>query len=225
MITSIGNSWDKLLCEEFKKDYFIQLCKFIDGEYANYSIYPNEEDIFNSLKFTPYEQVKAVIIGQDPYHGKGQAHGLCFSVKNGVKLPPSLKNIFKELQSDLEIPIPNNGELTNWAKQGVLMLNSVLTVRDGMANSHKGKGWEILTDEIIRKINAKNKPVAFVLWGADAGKKEKFLTNPIHGVFKAAHPSPLSAYNGFFGCKHFSKVNIFLENNGVEPINWRLDGH
>ena len=218
----IGNSWDNILAEEFKKDYYLKLSEFLKYEYANYNVYPNMYDIFNSLKYTPYENVKAVIIGQDPYHGAGQAHGLCFSVKAGVPIPPSLQNIFKELKADLGIDPPNNGELTDWAKQGVLMLNTVLTVREGMANSHKGKGWELLTDEIIRKLNDREKPIAFILWGGNAKTKAPLITNPVHGVFKAAHPSPLSAYNGFFGCRHFSKVNDFLTANGIEPIDWRI---
>lgn len=218
----IGNSWDDILAEEFKKEYYLDLREFLKREYANYNVYPNMYDIFNSLKYAPYEKVKAVIIGQDPYHGPGQAHGLCFSVKAGVAPPPSLQNIFKELKADLGIDPPNNGELTDWANQGVLMLNSVLTVREGMANSHKGKGWEILTDEIIRKLNERDKPIAFILWGGNAKAKAPLITNPIHGIFKAAHPSPLSAYNGFFGCHHFSLVNKFLTDNGIPPIDWRI---
>lgn len=218
----IGNSWDDILADEFKKDYYLKLREFLKYEYSHYNVYPNMYDIFNSLKYTPYENVKAVIIGQDPYHGPGQAHGLCFSVKAGVKSPPSLQNIFKEMQNDLGIAPPNNGELTDWAKQGVLMLNTVLTVREGQANSHRGKGWEQLTDEIIRKLNERDKPIAFILWGGNAKNKEPLITNPIHGIFKAAHPSPLSAYNGFFGCRHFSAVNHFLLTNGIEPINWQI---
>jgi uracil-DNA glycosylase len=178
-------------------------------------------DIFNSLKYTPYENVKAVIIGQDPYHGEGQAHGLCFSVKKGTPPPPSLQNIFKELQADLGLA-PPHGELTDWARQGVLMLNTVLTVRAGQANSHRGKGWEQLTDAIIRKLNERQQPTAFILWGGNAKAKAPLITNPAHAVFKAAHPSPLSAYNGFFGCRHFSAVNNFLSQNGIEPINWEI---
>lgn len=218
----IGNSWDDILADEFKKEYYLKLREFLKREYAQYRVYPNMYDIFNSLKYAAYEDVKAVIIGQDPYHGPGQAHGLCFSVKAGVAPPPSLQNIFKEMQADLGIDPPNNGELTDWTKQGVLMLNSVLTVREGMANSHKGKGWEILTDEIIRKLNERDKPIAFILWGGNAKAKAPLITNPIHGVFKAAHPSPLSAYNGFFGCRHFSQVNKFLVDNGIAPIDWRI---
>lgn len=221
-MVNIGNSWDEILKDEFQKDYYLKLREFLKYEYSHYNIYPNMYDIFNSLKYTPYENVKAVIIGQDPYHGAGQAHGLCFSVKAGVKVPPSLQNIFKELKADLNIDPPNNGELTDWAKQGVLMLNSVLTVREGMANSHKGKGWEQLTDAIIGKLNECDRPIAFILWGGNAKAKEPLITNPIHGIFKAAHPSPLSAYNGFFGCRHFSKVNQFLTENGIQPIDWKI---
>ena len=218
----IGNSWDEVLKDEFKKPYYLQLREFLKKEYATYRIYPDMYDIFNSLKYTDYNDVKAVIIGQDPYHGAGQAHGLCFSVKAGVMPPPSLKNIFKELYNDLGISEPNNGELTDWARQGVLLLNTVLTVREGQANSHKGKGWELLTDEIIRKLNERNVPTAFILWGGNAKAKRSLITNPIHAVFTAAHPSPLSAYNGFFGCRHFSAVNRFLQSNGIPPIDWRI---
>lgn len=218
----IANSWDEVLAEEFKKPYYLELREFLKREYATQTIYPNMYDIFNSLKYTAYEDVKAVIIGQDPYHGPGQAHGLCFSVKAGVMPPPSLQNIFKELQNDLGIAPPNNGELTDWAKQGVLLLNAVLTVRAGQANSHKGKGWEYLTDEIIRKLNERDKPIAFILWGANAKAKAQLVTSPKHAVFTAAHPSPLSAYNGFFGCRHFSKVNDFLVQTGQTPIDWTI---
>ena len=219
----IGNSWDEVLADEFKKDYYLKLREFLKNEYRTRRIYPDMYDIFNSLKYTDYNSVKAVILGQDPYHGEGQAHGLCFSVRAGVEPPPSLKNIFKELNSDLGLPVPNNGELTDWAKQGVLLLNTVLTVREGAANSHKGKGWEILTDEIIRKLNARNVPTAFILWGGNAKAKLPLITNPVHAVFTAAHPSPLSAYNGFFGCRHFSRANDFLKKNGSEPIDWQIE--
>lgn len=218
----IGNSWDTLLADEFKSEYYLKLREFLKAEYARYHVYPDMYDIFNSLRYTDYPDVKAVIIGQDPYHGAGQAHGLCFSVLQGVKPPPSLQNIFKELQSDLGYPPPQSGELTKWAQNGVLMLNSVLTVREGQPNSHKGKGWEQLTDAIIIKLNQREKPIAFILWGGNARAKAGLITNPIHGVFQAAHPSPLSAYNGFFGCRHFSAVNNFLTANGIEPIDWSL---
>lgn len=218
----IGNSWDDILADEFRSEYYLRLREFLKSEYARYHVYPDMYDIFNSLKYTDYNDVKAVIIGQDPYHGPGQAHGLCFSVRKGVKPPPSLQNIFKELENDLGYPPPQSGELTKWAENGVLMLNSVLTVREGQPNSHKGKGWEQLTDAIITKLNNREKPIAFILWGGNARAKASLITNPIHGVFQAAHPSPLSAYNGFFGCRHFSAVNNFLSANGIEPVDWRL---
>lgn len=218
----IGNSWDDILADEFRSEYYLILREFLKSEYARYHVYPDMYDIFNSLKYTDYNDVKAVIIGQDPYHGPGQAHGLCFSVRKGVKPPPSLQNIFKELENDLGYPPPQSGELTKWAENGVLMLNSVLTVREGQPNSHKGKGWEQLTDAIITKLNKREKPIAFILWGGNARAKASLITNPIHGVFQAAHPSPLSAYNGFFGCRHFSAVNNFLLANGIEPVDWRL---
>jgi uracil-DNA glycosylase len=179
-------------------------------------------DIFNALKYTPYSSVKVVIIGQDPYHGPNQAHGLSFSVREGVPPPPSLQNIFKEIKSDLGLPIPNHGCLEKWAKQGVLLLNAVLTVRAGQANSHKGQGWETITDSIIRHLNDRQKPMVFLLWGANAGAKSALITNPSHLVLKCAHPSPLSAYNGFFGCRHFSKANKFLSECGLSEIDWRL---
>lgn len=219
----IGNSWDNILADEFKSQYYLKLREFLKYEYSHYRVYPDMYDIFNALKYTPYENVKAVIIGQDPYHGAGQAHGLCFSVKRGVQPPPSLKNIFKELQNDLGIEPPSHGELTAWAKQGVLLLNTALTVREGQPNSHRGKGWEQLTDSIISKLNDRPQPTAFIMWGANAKAKSALITAPQHGKFTAAHPSPLSANNGFFGCRHFSKVNHFLAANGIEPINWQID--
>ena len=218
----IGNSWDDILKEEFASEYYLKLREFLKYEYSHGKVYPSMYDIFNSLKYTPYEKVKAVIIGQDPYHGAGQAHGLCFSVKKGVQPPPSLQNIFKELYNDLGIQPPSHGELTQWAEQGVLLLNTVLTVREGKPNSHKGKGWEQLTDAVIRKLNDRERPIAFILWGGNARSKAPLITSPQHAVFQAAHPSPLSAYNGFFGCRHFSAVNRFLEQNGIDPINWQI---
>lgn len=218
----IENSWDDILADEFNKEYYLKLREFLKYEYSHYKIYPNMYDIFNSLKYTDYQDVRAVILGQDPYHGAGQAHGLCFSVKEGVTPPPSLKNIFKEMQTDLGLAPPISGELTKWTKQGVLLMNAVLTVREGQANSHKGKGWELLTDAVIKKLNERDKPIAFILWGGNARAKKALITNPIHGIFESAHPSPLSAYNGFFGCRHFSKVNEFLINNGMDPIDWSL---
>lgn len=219
----IGNSWDTILQDEFKKNYYLKLREFLKYEYSHYHIYPNMYDIFNALKYTDYNDVRAVILGQDPYHGPGQAHGLCFSVKKGVVPPPSLKNIFKELYEDLGVVPPKSGELIPWTKQGVLLLNTVLTVRQGQANSHKGKGWEQLTDSIIKKLNEREKPIAFILWGGNARSKSGLITNPKHGIFQCAHPSPLSAFNGFFGCRHFSKVNNFLIQNGMEPIDWSLE--
>lgn len=219
----IGNSWDTILQEEFKKDYYLKLREFLKYEYSHYHVYPDMYDIFNALRYTDYGDVRAVIIGQDPYHGPGQAHGLCFSVKKGVVPPPSLKNIFKELQADIGLAPTLNGELIPWAKQGVLLLNTVLTVRQGQANSHKGKGWEQLTDAIIMKLNEREKPIAFILWGANARSKAALITNPNHAKFECAHPSPLSAFNGFFGCRHFSKVNAFLAQNGMDPIDWSLE--
>lgn len=201
----IGNSWDIILQEEFKKDYYLNLREFLKYEYSHYHVYPNMYDIFNALKYTDFNDVKAVILGQDPYHGPGQAHGLCFSVKKGVVPPPSLKNIFKELHDDLGLTAPQSGELIPWTKQGVLLLNTVLTVRQGQANSHKGKGWEQLTDAIIKKLNDREKPIAFILWGGNARSKAGLITNPKHGIFQCAHPSPLSAFNGFFGCHHFQR--------------------
>jgi uracil-DNA glycosylase len=221
-MVSIGNEWDEILAEEFKKEYYLKLREFLVEEYKSKIVYPNKKDIFNAIKFTPYENVKAVIIGQDPYHGKGQAHGLCFSVNKGVEIPPSLKNIYKELKSDLKIETPIHGCLIDWAKEGVLLLNTVLTVREGEANSHKGKGWEQVTDRIIIELNKREKPIVFILWGNNAKTKEPLITNEKHLILKAAHPSPLSAHNGFWGCKHFSKTNDFLRQFG-EEINWKLE--
>ena len=217
-----GNSWDDCLEEEFNKSYFQDLLRKVDEEYSKYRIYPPREKIFSALKFCDYNDVKVVLLGQDPYHGYGQAHGLCFSVLPGVQMPPSLKNIFKELKSDLNVDMPNHGCLSSWAKQGVLLLNTVLTVREGQPNSHAQYGWQQFTDEIIKKINNLDKPVVFLLWGANAKSKMKYITNDKHLVLYSAHPSPLSAYNGFFGNKHFSKTNDFLIKNGREPINWRI---
>lgn len=218
----IGNDWDEIIGSEFQKPYYLKLREFLKKEYASGRVFPEKENIFNALKTTPYKSVKAVIIGQDPYHEVGQAHGLCFSVQKGCKIPPSLKNMYKELYDDLGIVPASHGELTSWAKQGVLLLNAVLTVREGQANSHKGKGWEEFTDAVIKKLNEHSEPVAFILWGANAKAKAQFITAPQHKVFSAAHPSPLSAYNGFFGCRHFSKVNTFLSENDVVPIDWTI---
>lgn len=221
-MVNIGNEWDKLLADEFKKDYYLQLRQFLISEYNSRTIYPPMNDIFNALRYTSYGDVKAVILGQDPYHGAGQAHGLCFSVKKGTPPPPSLQNIFKEINSELGLPIPNHGELTEWAKHGVLLMNTVLTVREGMANSHRGHGWEIFTDRVIELLNDREQPIVFLLWGGNARAKAKLITNPKHLILQCAHPSPLSAYNGFFGCGHFVKANEFLRSQGIEPIDWRL---
>ncbi len=222
-MVNIGNDWDNILADEWEKPYYKELREFLKKEYKTQKIYPNMYDIFNALKYTSFADTKVVIIGQDPYHGENQAHGLCFSVKRGITPPPSLKNMYKEMQSDLGIPIANHGELTPWAKQGVLMLNAVLTVREGCPNSHKGKGWENFTDRVIGELNKKQTPVIFLLWGANAEKKAQIITNPIHKKLITVHPSPLSASRGFFGCKHFSKTNELLKNFGLKPINWQVN--
>ena len=219
-MVNIGNDWDKVLEDEFKKDYYLKLREYLKAEYASRKIYPSMYDIFNALKYTSFEDTRVVILGQDPYHGAGQAHGLCFSVKRGVEPPPSLKNIFKELNTEIGMPTPLSGELTGWAKQGVLLLNTTLTVREGMPQSHKGQGWEILTDRIIEILNSKSSPVVFILWGANARSKKAIITNPAHLVLESAHPSPLSAYNGFFGCNHFVRANQFLAANKIRGIDW-----
>ncbi len=216
----LNNDWDSLLCEEFQKDYYISLRGFLKSEYSTKRIYPPMNDIYNALRYTSYEDTKVVILGQDPYHGYGQAHGLCFSVMPGVKFPPSLQNIFKELNLEYGISAPKTGELTGWAKQGVLLLNTTLTVREGQPQSHKGQGWEILTDKIISLLNEKNTPVVFMLWGGNARAKKALITNPSHLVLECAHPSPLSAYNGFFGCNHFITANRFLEEHGLPTIDF-----
>lgn len=222
-MVTIGNDWDNVIGGEFEKEYYLKLRQFLKAEYSTRRIYPDMYDIFNSLKLTPYSSVKAVILGQDPYHEPGQAHGLSFSVREGTALPPSLKNIYKELEDDIGISPAKSGDLTPWAKQGVLLMNTVLTVRQGQANSHKGMGWEIFTDEVIHKLNERETPTAFILWGANARSKKAFITNPIHGIFESAHPSPLSAYNGFFGSRVFSCVNKFLVENEIPPIDWRVE--
>lgn len=221
-MVQFNNDWDTILADEFKKDYYLKLREFLKKEYSSRKIYPNMHNIFNALKYTSFSDTKVVIIGQDPYHGPNQAHGLCFSVQHGVTPPPSLKNIFKELSSDLNIPEANHGCLTDWAKQGVLLLNTVLTVREGNPNSHKGMGWEIFTDRVISELNRKTTPVIFLLWGANAKAKAKVITNPLHIKLETVHPSPLSAYGGFFGCKHFSKANQILTNSNQSPIDWQL---
>ncbi|MBR3888804.1 MAG: uracil-DNA glycosylase [Clostridia bacterium] len=219
----IGNRWDEILKSEFESEYYKNIRTFLKQEYSNHIIYPDMNDIFNSLKYADYDKIKVVIIGQDPYHEEGQAHGLSFSVKPGIAIPPSLQNIYKELQSDLGCYIPNNGYLEKWAKQGVLLLNNVLTVRAHQANSHKTCGWETFTDSIIKALNEREKPVIFLIWGSCAKQKETYITNKNHYILKAPHPSPLSAYRGFFGCKHFSKANEILIANNEEPIDWQIN--
>lgn len=221
-MVKLNNQWDELLKDEFQKDYYQKLRQILAHEYKTQTIYPDMHDIFNAIRTTDYPHVKAVILGQDPYHGPGQAHGLCFSVKPGVEPPPSLKNIYKELNTELGIPVPQTGHLLPWAKQGVLLLNTVLTVRAGQANSHKNLGWETLTDRIISLLNLRETPMVFLLWGANARAKTALITNPNHLILTCAHPSPLSAYNGFFGCGHFLKCNEFLESHGMKPIDWNL---
>ena len=218
----IGNDWDNILENEFKKDYFYNLLKFMQKEYASKTIYPPKKDVFKAFRYTPYKNIKVVILGQDPYHGEGEAEGLCFSVRDGIRKPPSLNNIFKELKNDLGYDIPISGSLVAWARQGVFLLNTVLTVIKDKAASHKNLGWEIFTDEVIKKINEKDEPVVFILWGGFARSKKKLITNPKHYIIESAHPSPLSAYNGFFDSKPFSKTNDFLIKNNLKPINWEI---
>ena len=218
----IGNSWDEVLKGEFDQEYYLKLREFLKSEYSTRIIYPDMYDIFNALKFTPYEKVRAVILGQDPYHEPGQAHGLCFSVKKGVQPPPSLMNIYKEMQADLGITPPSHGCLESWARNGVLLLNTVLTVRAHAAHSHKGKGWEIFTNHVIEKLNQRQEPMVFILWGRPAKEKASLITNPRHAVLTGAHPSPLSAHYVFWGGKYFSRTNEFLTANGQEPIDWRI---
>ena len=219
-MVSLGNDWDEILSGEFDKEYYLNIRQFLKNEYFSRTVFPPMHDIFNALKYTSYSDTRVVILGQDPYHETGQAHGLSFSVKRGVKIPPSLVNIYKELNTDIGMKIPSHGELTSWAKQGVLLLNATLTVREGMANSHKDIGWATFTDEIIKKLDKNDNPIVFILWGANARSKKKYITNKNHFVIESAHPSPLSAYNGFFGSKPFSRANAFLEANGVEAIDW-----
>ena len=219
-MVKLNNDWDDVLLGEFEKDYYLKLREFLKKEYFSTRVYPPMEDIFNALRLTSYENTRVVILGQDPYHGYGQAHGLCFSVKPGVRKPPSLQNIFKELYHELGIPEPESGELTGWAKEGVLLLNTTLTVREGLPQSHKNQGWEILTDTIISKVNDKDSPVVFILWGGNARAKKSLITNKKHLILECAHPSPLSAYNGFFGCGHFKAANEFLASVGERPIDW-----
>lgn len=212
-----------MIGKEFEKEYYLKLRTFLKTEYQTQTIYPSMYDIFNALRLTSYSQVKAVILGQDPYHQPNQAHGLCFSVKPNVKIPPSLSNIFKELNEDLGIAVPEHGCLIPWAKQGVLLLNTILTVRAGKPMSHRGQGWEIFTDEVLIQLNKRQKPVIFMLWGSPARKKVNLITNPIHYILEAPHPSPLSAHYGFFGSRHFSKANKILQELGQTSINWDLN--
>ena len=222
-MAAISNDWLVPLKEEFKKPYYKDLYYKIREEYTNYQIFPEANDIFNAFDFTPLSQVKVVILGQDPYHNNGQAHGLSFSVKPQVDIPPSLVNIYQELHDDLGCNIPNNGYLKKWADQGVLLLNTVLTVRAHNANSHRGIGWEQFTDAAIKAVNDVDRPVVFMLWGRPAQSKKSLLNNPNHLILEAPHPSPLSAYRGFFGCRHFSQANAFLQDHGIEPIDWQIE--
>lgn len=215
----IGNSWDALLADQFSASYYLQLREFLKAEYRAGAVFPPPEDIFNALKATPYEKVKAVLLGQDPYHGEGQAHGMCFSVRKGVALPPSLKNIYKELERELGIAPAAHGCLQKWAEEGVLLLNTVLTVRQGAPASHRGKGWENLTDRIITLLDQRPEPLVFLLWGSHARAKKDLIKNPRHLILESAHPSPLSAHSGFFGCDHFIKANEFLN----DPIDWSVE--
>lgn len=222
-MAAIDNDWLESIKPEFQKPYYKELYDFVKNEYSETIIYPPSDEIFNAFHFTPLSKVKVLLLGQDPYHNVNQAHGLSFSVKPGQDIPPSLQNIYKELNDDLGCYIPNNGYLKKWADQGVLLLNTVLTVRAHEANSHKGRGWERFTDAVISAVNAQDRPIVYLLWGAPAQKKIPMLTNPKHLILKAPHPSPLSSYRGFFGCKHFSQCNDFLVKNGIEPIDWQIE--
>lgn len=221
LMVTIGNDWDELLKDEFEKEYYQKLRGFLIEEYKRARVYPDQHSIFNALKYTSYRDTRVLILGQDPYHQPGQSHGLCFSVQRGIRKPPSLINIFKELRDDIGIEIPNHGCLESWAQNGVLLLNAVLTVREGEANSHRKKGWETFTDRIISLLNEREDPMVFILWGANAKEKVKLITNPKHLLLTGVHPSPLSAYNGFFGGKYFSKANNFLEDVGP-MVEWEI---
>ncbi len=221
-MTVIGNAWDQVLAGEFAAEYYRKLWEFLDQAYASRTVYPPKELVFEAFRLTPPDRVRVVILGQDPYIREGQAHGVALSVPPGVALPPSLKNIFKELTSDCGHPAPSSGDLTKWARQGVLLLNTVLTVEAGKSGSHANLGWERFTDAVIRYLNSRPEPVAFLLWGKPAQRKQKLITNPWHGVFVAPHPSPLSAHTGFFGSRPFSSANAFLVARGYDPIDWRL---
>lgn len=224
-MSAIENDWLQAVGKEFHQPYYSELYGFVKSEYNKYIIYPSAEDIFNAFHFTPLNEVKVVVLGQDPYHNEGQAHGLCFSVKPEVEIPPSLVNIYKELKDDMGCYIPNNGYLEKWARQGVLLLNTVLTVRAHQANSHQGKGWERFTDAVIQAVNEQDRPIVFLLWGRPAQMKRSMLNNPKHLILEAPHPSPLSSYRGFFGSKPFSKVNKFLTDNGIDPIDWQIENN
>ena len=219
----IGNEWDLILESEFKKEYFLNIVDFIDREYESKTIYPPYDEIFNAFKLTSINDVKVVILGQDPYHEKGQAHGLAFSTPEGRPIPRSLKNIFKEINNEYDFPIPDSGCLKNWARQGVFLLNTVLTVEEGNANSHSDCGWQIFTDNVIKILNKQNQPIVFLLWGKQAEKKKELITNPNHLVLITSHPSPFSARRGFFGSNHFKLANDFLKENNIDEINWKLD--
>lgn len=222
-MSMIQNDWLDSVQDEFHKPYYKQLYYFIRDEYSRAIVYPPADDIFNAFHLTTLSKVKVVILGQDPYHGERQAHGLCFSVNKGIELPPSLINIYQELHDDLGCYIPRHGYLVKWAQQGVLLLNTVLTVRAHQPNSHQGKGWEQFTDAVIQAVNQQDRPVVFLLWGRPAQTKIPMLTNPKHLILKAPHPSPLSAYRGFFGCRHFSQANEFLQKNGIDPVDWQIE--
>ena len=219
----IGNKWDELLKEEYNKEYFKNLMNFIKEEYKNKTIYPKQNEVFNAFRYSDYDEIKVVILGQDPYHGPKQAEGLSFSVSNEVLKPPSLQNIFKELESDLKIPFPEHNSLKPWTKQGVMLLNAVLTVEEHKPTSHKEKGWETFTDNVIKILNKREKPIVFILWGSYARSKKSLITNPNHLIIESAHPSPFSARNGFFGSKPFSKTNDFLRKKGIKEIDWRVE--
>ena len=221
-MVNIGNDWDEVLKDDFNSPLYLKIREFLKEEYRTKTIYPSMYDIFNAFKFTPFSKVKAVILGQDPYHNEGQAMGLSFSVPNGIDVPPSLVNIYKEISSDLNLPIPKNGDLTKWAKEGVLLLNTVLTVRAHNANSHKACGWEKFTDGVIKKLSDKKENLVFILWGGNARSKKSLIDTSKHLILETVHPSPLSAYNGFFGCKHFSKCNEYLYKHNIETIDWDL---
>ena len=219
-MVQLGNDWDEILSQEFSKSYYLQIREFLKGEYFSRRIFPPMHDIFNALKYTPFSHTRVVILGQDPYHELGQAHGLAFSVQKGVKVPPSLVNIYKELHTDIGMNIPSHGDLTSWAKQGVLLLNATLTVREGQANSHQKIGWATFTDNIIKILNESPRPIVFILWGGNARSKKAYITNKHHLILESVHPSPLSAHNGFFGCRHFSRANEFLKSTNQKEINW-----